>query len=94
MIIRENSRFPSMPGYSMTNHVHLLLSPQAVGAISYMMQALGRRYERYFNRAYRRTGTLLEGRYRRRYQRESGSGMANVYICDAVYISWFGGISN
>ncbi|MGH8108398.1 MAG: transposase [Arenimonas sp.] len=48
----------------MTNHVHLLLTPQKVGATSRMMQALGRRYVGYFNRQYHRTGTLWEGRYK------------------------------
>lgn len=48
----------------MTNHVHLLATPEKSGAISRMMQALGRRYVSYFNRQYRRTGTLWEGRYK------------------------------
>lgn len=49
----------------MTNHVHLLLSPLgAHGGIGRMMQSLGRRYVRYFNEKYRRTGTLWEGRYK------------------------------
>ena len=48
----------------MTNHVHLLATPQTDDAISSMMQALGRRYVRYFNRSYRRTGTLWEGRFK------------------------------
>ena len=48
----------------MTNHVHLLATPQTDDAISLMMQALGRRYVRYFNRSYQRTGTLWEGRFK------------------------------
>ena len=48
----------------MTNHVHLLVSAEAGGAVSRMMQALGRRYVRAFNARYRRTGTLWEGRYK------------------------------
>jgi REP-associated tyrosine transposase len=48
----------------MTNHVHLLATPYVNGAVSKMMQALGRRYVRYFNREYRRTGTLWEGRFK------------------------------
>ncbi len=48
----------------MINHVHLLCTPQAEGAISRMMQALGRKYVRYFNYRYGRTGTLWEGRYK------------------------------
>jgi len=45
----------------MTNHVHLLVSASAAGAVSRMMQALGRRYVRRFNTRYGRTGTLWEG---------------------------------
>lgn len=48
----------------MTNHVHLLVSASAAGAVSRMMQALGRRYVRRFNTRYGRTGTLWEGRYK------------------------------
>ncbi len=48
----------------MTNHVHLLCTPRQPGAISLMMQSLGRRYVRYFNYAYQRSGTLWEGRYK------------------------------
>lgn len=48
----------------MTNHVHLLLSPAAAGGIARTMQALGRRYVRYINDRYCRTGTLWEGRYK------------------------------
>ncbi|MEN8189344.1 MAG: transposase [Thermodesulfobacteriota bacterium] len=48
----------------MTNHVHLLCTPQQESGLSRMMQALGRRYVRYFNFEYGRTGTLWEGRYK------------------------------
>ncbi len=48
----------------MTNHVHLLVTPQRENAVSRMMQAIGRIYVRYFNREYRRSGTLWEGRYK------------------------------
>jgi REP-associated tyrosine transposase len=48
----------------MTNHVHLLVTPHAVDSVSTMMQSLGRRYVRYFNRKYRRSGTLWEGRFK------------------------------
>lgn len=48
----------------MTNHVHLLMTPQTATAISQVMQALGRVYVQYFNYRYRRTGTLWEGRFR------------------------------
>lgn len=48
----------------MTNHVHLLVTPREKGAVSRTMQALGRRYVRYFNDRLERTGTLWEGRYK------------------------------
>jgi putative transposase len=48
----------------MTNHVHLLLTPQESEACSFMMRDLGRSYVRYFNRRHDRTGTLWEGRFR------------------------------
>lgn len=48
----------------MTNHVHLLMTPTASGQIARVMQSLGRRYVRYVNDCYRRTGTLWEGRYK------------------------------
>ena len=48
----------------MTNHVHLLVTPQVPGASSRMMQAIGRRYVGCFNARYQRTGTLWEGRFK------------------------------
>lgn len=48
----------------MTNHVHLLVTPNQEYAVSRMMQYIGRMYVRYFNRKYTRTGTLWEGRFR------------------------------
>ena len=48
----------------MTNHVHLLLTPERPEHASSLMQALGRRYVRYVNEKYGRSGTLWEGRYR------------------------------
>lgn len=48
----------------MDNHVHLLATPPEVGAISRLMQQLGRGYVGQFNARHRRTGTLWEGRYK------------------------------
>jgi putative transposase len=48
----------------MTNHVHLLMTPQTEYGLAKVMQSVGRRYVQYFNYAYRRTGTLWEGRYK------------------------------
>lgn len=48
----------------MGNHFHLLVTPQTDTALPQMMQAIGRRYVRYFNDAQQRSGTLWEGRYK------------------------------
>jgi putative transposase len=48
----------------MDNHFHLLATPQSLDGLPQMMQAVGRRYVRYFNDSQRRTGTLWEGRYK------------------------------
>lgn len=48
----------------MTNHVHLLLTPQRADGASLLMKHLGQRYVQHVNRAYRRSGTLWEGRFR------------------------------
>lgn len=48
----------------MTNHVHLLITPNTDNGISKAMQMIGRYYVQYFNHSYKRTGTLWEGRYK------------------------------
>ncbi|MEZ0149814.1 MAG: transposase [Candidatus Reddybacter sp.] len=48
----------------MSNHVHLLVTPQTSQSIGKTLQSVGRRYVQYFNHSYRRTGTLWEGRYK------------------------------
>ncbi len=47
-----------------TNHVHLLITPEDKEGISRLMQSVGRRYVQYFNHQYGRTGTLWEGRHK------------------------------
>jgi len=48
----------------MTNHVHLLLTPEKANSVALLMKNLGQRYVQYVNRVYRRSGTLWEGRFR------------------------------
>jgi putative transposase len=48
----------------MTNHVHLLVTPQTETSIGKTLQSIGRYYVQYFNHSYKRTGTLWEGRYK------------------------------
>ena len=48
----------------MSNHFHLLATPSTLDGLPQMMQAVGRRYVRYFNDTQQRSGTLWEGRYK------------------------------
>jgi len=48
----------------MTNHVHLLMTPEEGDGVSKLIQSLGRYYVRYVNKTHGRTGTLWEGRYK------------------------------
>ena len=48
----------------MPNHFHLLATPETEDGMPLMMQAVGRRYVRFFNDTQARSGTLWEGRYR------------------------------
>ena len=48
----------------MTNHFHLLVEPAEVGDLGRFMQSVGRRYVRYVNKTYERSGTLWEGRFK------------------------------
>ena len=48
----------------MTNHIHLLLTPQDKDSVSRMMQYIGRRYVPYVNQTYGTSGSIWEGRYK------------------------------
>ena len=48
----------------MNNHFHLMVTPESVCALPRAMQAIGRRYVRFFNDRYDRTGGLWEGRHK------------------------------
>lgn len=48
----------------MTNHAHLLVTPDNKESLGQLMRRLGQRYVQYINRTYRRSGTLWEGRYK------------------------------
>ena len=60
----------------MTNHVHLLLTPQSKTAAGELMKRLGQRYVQYINRTYRRSGTLWEGRFKSCLTREESYVMS------------------
>jgi len=42
----------------MTNHVHLLITPERKDSAALLMKHLGQRYVQYINRTYKRSGTL------------------------------------
>jgi putative transposase len=48
----------------MTNHVHLLVAPQALSGLAQLMKRLAGRQTRYHNCLEKRTGTLWESRYK------------------------------
>jgi putative transposase len=48
----------------MTNHIHVLATPEEKTSISNTMKVVGSRYAQYINKKYKRTGTLWEGRHR------------------------------
>jgi putative transposase len=48
----------------MTNHVHLLLTPEATDSCALLMKNLGQRYVQIVNRRLERSGTLWEGRFK------------------------------
>jgi putative transposase len=48
----------------MTNHVHLLVTPRSAESCALLMKHLGQLHSQYFNKLYKRTGSLWEGRFR------------------------------
>jgi putative transposase len=48
----------------MTNHVHLLATPETATSLPRAVQSVGRVYVQYFNSMQGRSGTLWEGRYK------------------------------
>jgi len=66
-LLEENARKFEVAVHAyvlMGNHFHLLATPATQEGVPRMMQAIGRRYVRYFNHAHARSGTLWEGRYK------------------------------
>ena len=48
----------------MTNHIHILATPEDNDGVTQMMQYVGRYYVSYINQKYGRSGSLWEGRYK------------------------------
>jgi putative transposase len=66
-LLEQNARAikVAVHGYVlMDDHFHLLLTPETPEGLPQLMQAIGRRYVRYFNTLQGRSGTLWEGRFR------------------------------
>jgi putative transposase len=61
-LVRERCRLHAY--VLMTNHVHLLLTPEEAERVPQVLISVGRRYVQYVNHAYGRTGTLWDGRYK------------------------------
>jgi putative transposase len=47
----------------MTNHVHLLVTPEHATSVSRFMKNVAQRYTQRFNKKHKRTGSLWEGRF-------------------------------
>lgn len=48
----------------MTNHLHLLVTPESTDQLAVFMKAMANKYLRYFNATRNGTGTIWEGRYK------------------------------
>ena len=48
----------------MSNHLHLLITPEDKEQLGKFMQSMANRYSRYFNLKHHRTGTMWEGRFK------------------------------
>jgi len=48
----------------MTNHIHLIMTPESKDSISKTIQYVGRHYVTYVNATYGKSGTLWEGRHK------------------------------
>ena len=48
----------------MTNHIHLLLTPDRADSVARLFQGIGRDYVRHINKTYQRSGGFWEGRYK------------------------------
>ena len=62
----------------MSNHYHLLITPEKGSEVPHFMQCLGRKYAAYYNTHYERTGTVWDGKY-------FSSGIETDYYLLACY---------
>lgn len=66
--IKIKDRLVAIGAYClMDNHFHLILKESTEGGISKFMEKLSTAYAMYFNKRYKRTGTLFENRFKAKY---------------------------
>jgi REP element-mobilizing transposase RayT len=68
----------------MPNHFHLLISPACEGGVSKFMEKLGTAYTMYFNRKYKRTGSLFEGAFK---AKEVDSDEYLIYLFSYIHLN-------
>jgi putative transposase len=71
----------------LTNEVRLLLTPAADAALAGLMQSVGRRYVRLFNRTHGRSGTPWEGRFRSTLVEASGYFLPCLRFVEGVAVA-------
>lgn len=64
--------------------LHWVLTPQGEGGVSQFMQALGRRYGRYFNARHGRSGSLWDGRFRSAVFQPEGFMLDHLLLLDSL----------
>ncbi len=60
----------------MPNHFHLILTQTEDGGISKFMQKLSTAYSMYYNKKYKRTGSLFEGKFK------------SIHVSDDIYMKY------
>ena len=64
-LLKKNNSLVAIGAYClMPNHFHLLLTPMTENGISKFMQKVTTAYSMYFNKKYKRTGSLFEGKFK------------------------------
>jgi putative transposase len=77
--------------YALTDEALLfLLRPHQAQSLSRFMQAIGRRYARYVNARYQRSGSLYDGRYRCALIEDGESLMRVMLYLDSLVASEYG----
>lgn len=70
-ILENNKEIISIGAYCcMSNHFHILLKQELDGGISLFIQKLSTAYAMYYNRKYKHTGGLFEGKFKSKYAGE------------------------